>query len=271
MNTNEFRLRTSSPLFRYCDCANQIRFRNPSESVLAEKQLDKRYSHLTNVAETITSPSDVESIKTSSAWMAACTLYLAQKRDLAVEWAKFVGMDKLYAWAPDTKSRIMAKATMQLLHGDASGYAYVKSAWFPTCSSYPKYLSLADKQFIYSSVTSAGVSTKLLVIGSVYLSVLDVYECLSWNESAHYNNGRPTCFSLAEHFELMLALQKARKEAEEKEAAEKEAARLKALMAGEFTSELLEELTEEQKDLLWDQLLNQAASETDTTVVQNSP
>ena len=155
------------PLCAYCECANRIRFGTPEDSERAQSQLDNLYEDLTAVAYRIPKKATVEASKTSTAWLAACYLYLAGRPTEAEDWADFVELDQEYAWLSSTyiKDRILARATMQAILGVETGYLYVRNAWFLSSKFEPKYLSLSDKNWIYTDLNKESTSTVRYILG----------------------------------------------------------------------------------------------------------
>lgn len=174
-----------SAIYKYCECANQIKFGSDDESSLAEANLDNLYKDLTTESYRIPFRSAVVDPSLSSAWMAASSLCLSGIYAEAKEWAKFVELDPNYQWLDSHKEKILAKAAMRLILDDDSQYLAVRNAWFLSSRFEPKYLSFADKQWIYVDLKQDGVPPTLRIMGFIYLSVLDVYEHLWWNEPGH--------------------------------------------------------------------------------------
>lgn len=176
------------PLCAYCECANRIRFGSPEDSELAQSQLDNLYEDLTTVAFSIPDKATVDVSKTSTAWLAACYTYLAGRPKKAEGWAAFVELDQEYSWISslNIRQKILARSAMQSILGNESGYLHVRNAWSLSSHFEPKYLSMSDKRWIYIDLHDGTTSTMLYILGSVYLSVLDMYEHLMWGEAPKY-------------------------------------------------------------------------------------
>ena len=181
-----------SPLYRYCECSNRIRFDLPDADI-ARANLDTMYLAMRDATLHIPSRDTIDDIRTSQAWMAASMYLMCGLAPQAKEWARFVNLDVEYAWVPCGIDKALAMSTIHAILFITGGQNVLRSCpigpsteeimnlvrrmWFePTVDRKNVQLfEYSDKHRLMEVVTHPWSDAKTRILGLVYLSVLDVY------------------------------------------------------------------------------------------------